>query len=72
MLNKNLPAYPFVIPMAASPIPVIYLKLLEQGTDLRHIQALPGHSSGKTTEIYSLVSHHGLEKIISSLDRLNI
>ena len=46
--------------------------LLETGTDLRYIQALLGHSSSKTTEIYTHVTKHGLEKIISPLDRLLI
>jgi len=46
--------------------------LLEQGTDLRYIQALLGHNSSKTTEIYTHITQHGLEKIISPLDGLNI
>lgn len=50
----------------------IQLNLLEQGTDLRYIQALLGHSSSKTAEIYSYVTHHGLKKIISRLERLNM
>jgi site-specific recombinase XerD len=44
--------------------------LLEQGTDLRYIQALLGHTSSKTTEIYTHVTTHALEKIRSPLDNL--
>lgn len=44
--------------------------LLEHGTDLRYIQELLGHSSSKTTEIYTHVSKGALTKIISPLDRL--
>ena len=44
--------------------------LLEQGTDLRYIQTLLGHRSSKTTEIYTHITTHALEKIISPLDNL--
>jgi integrase/recombinase XerD len=44
--------------------------LLEGGTDLRSIQELLGHSSSKTTEIYTHVSSHNLQKIISPFDTL--
>ncbi len=39
--------------------------LMEQGTDTRYIQKLLGHSSIKTTEIYTHVSKNSLAKIIS-------
>lgn len=42
--------------------------LLEQGTSLRHIQTLLGHSSSKTTEIYTRVSSQEIEKIRNPLD----
>ncbi len=44
--------------------------LLEQGTDLRYIQELLGHSSSKTTEIYTHVSKRYIEKIKNPLDEL--
>lgn len=44
--------------------------LLERGTDLRYIQALLGHQSVKTTEIYTHVSNRSLERILSPLDFL--
>ena len=44
--------------------------LLEQGVDLRNIQTLLGHSSIKTTEIYTHVSHHQLSKVISPIEDL--
>jgi len=46
--------------------------LLENGTDVRYIQSLLGHSSSKTTEIYTHVTTKGMEKIKSPLDKLNI
>ena len=42
--------------------------LLEGGTDLRYIQELLGHSSSKTTEIYTHVSKRNLSRIKSPLD----
>jgi site-specific recombinase XerD len=46
--------------------------LLEQGEDLRYIQKLLGHSSSKTTEIYTHITKIGLKKIKSPLDNLNV
>lgn len=45
--------------------------LLEGGTDLRFIQELLGHSSSKTTEIYTHVTQKNLSKIQSPLDKLS-
>jgi len=42
--------------------------LLEQGVNLRHIQMLLGHSSSKTTEVYTHVATTSLAKIKSPLD----
>lgn len=46
--------------------------LLENGTDLRYIQALMGHSSSKTTEIYTHITTRGFNQIESPLDKLEI
>lgn len=42
---------------------------LESGTDLRYIQELLGHSSSKTTEIYTHVSRKSIANIVNPLDR---
>jgi integrase/recombinase XerD len=46
--------------------------LLESGTDLRYIQTALGHSSPKTTEIYTQVSTRSLAGVVSPLERLDI
>lgn len=46
--------------------------LLESGTDLRYIQSLLGHSSSKTTEIYTHITTKGFDQIKNPLDKLDI
>jgi site-specific recombinase XerD len=46
--------------------------LLEAGTDLRYIQALLGHSSSRTTEIYTHISTKFMRNIKSPIDNLNL
>ena len=45
--------------------------LLENGTDLRYIQALLGHESSKTTEIYTHITTRGFDQIENPLDKLD-
>ncbi len=44
--------------------------LLENGTDLRYIQVLLGHSRPETTMIYTHVAHKDLQQIKSPLDTI--
>ena len=46
--------------------------LLENGADLRYIQNLMGHSSSKTTEIYTQVTINHIKGIKSPFDSLNL
>ena len=46
--------------------------LLENGTDIRYIQALLGHESSKTTEIYTHITTKGFDQIVNPLDKLEI
>jgi len=46
--------------------------LIETGTDVRYIQELLGHSSIKTTMIYTHVTNKAINRIQSPLDRLNL
>lgn len=46
--------------------------LLESGTDLRYIQSLLGHSSSKTTEIYTHITTKGFDQIKSPIDDFDI
>jgi len=44
--------------------------LIESGADIRYIQELLGHSSMKTTEIYTHITKSALGKLVSPLDQM--
>jgi integrase/recombinase XerD len=46
--------------------------LLESGTDLRYIQEILGHSSSRTTEIYTHVSVRNIQNIRNPFDDLDV
>jgi len=46
--------------------------LLENGTDLRYIQALMGHESSKTTEVYTHITTKGFNQIVNPMDKLEL
>ena len=44
--------------------------LIERGTDIRYVQTLLGHNSLNTTQIYTHISDHSLQKIKNPLDAI--
>ncbi len=44
--------------------------MLENETNIRQLQKLPGHADVKTTEIYTHLMNQGIQGLQSPLDRL--
>jgi site-specific recombinase XerC len=54
-------------------ITILMIKLLiEEGTDIRMVQALLGHANLRTTEIYVRVSNHALKRALERADILDV
>lgn len=49
-----------------------FTHMVENGVDINLIQKLAGHTSAKTTAIYTHISHNIVSKIESPLNRINI
>jgi site-specific recombinase XerD len=66
-LNKKYDKVSFKRPKSEKKLPRVidgeFTNLLESGTDIRIIQKIAGHTSSKTTEIYTHVSNQLLSKI---------
>ena len=63
-------SFPTTIHFGAGARKLVAQHLLEAGISLRTIQAVLGHKSLRTTEIYMHVTQPGIERLHETLDRL--